>query len=974
METPPKENNTSNGIRRTEDEYTDYSCSTSIERLARDVETLLRGWHVDKGNDRHISMTRNNTSSNTSTTATAPTKNNGHPYASSNSSVTSQISNATTTTNITTPQTLLLRSDTLLWNVSLTNPTGHLVSFTVELQLSLWDGPSASENNNNHHHDDNATISMMEGLPHSLRRSSHLVQPMAAAVFENMSHLFGIGQHITLTPTKKSHHHHHHHPNHKNQQPSVYDNVQVGGDLQFFVQSILVRHEDEILARYSLFQILSGWLQTALNCAVANCHCCIPIFGFWGSYQPDWFFQQQQQQQGNNHGNYQTTTRRQRNSLQDDHQQQQQLLSVFPSWMQDVLCLELPGLPRMTRQRYMETQDQQNRQFLPPILMARVLPTIHTFGQFGCSVIPCACASSSRSTTPSRLTFWSNLLLQHCPNPQKDAVVLTTARHVYAWQKQPLVKATAFQMLFQPDNYHYESEHNPYTAWRRKPALDNATTIRTSSSPRHPQQQQEQIIDLTTGDNDDDDDDTSLPYHWGQQSQSQHHDSDSAMQLYSQQLERYQDDCRKLAVSLLDQAAGSTAAEPRWGSVDDPVAAVHATVTWNGSPQPQGSTSQQEGLTQENNPDHSNESQNQAAETNSLLPKVPRQPLLSFPLRIRSEHTMSNEDWMEMEESVERTILDPLAGVQSCQFQVQVWWDLETPVASLSAAQQCILAALIRTSTLPDETLLKHLTDDAVLAQWDYESGNVVAACLAEQAQVGSSTKAIVAAMDWRTVAEEKMALRDAEVLVRHILQPDNGSNFPHPPTSPLPTASGHSTSPPATRRRRGSLVGAATTLEASPPSSSSPNPNRSSTDNSNLFAPLFKSAPIGRLVNILCVHLARVRSPCSMAMLWMAFCHEVRVRWEHRVALPHINHYVPGLDPSPLEMKERNRCLTALGVKADHAAYWHCTSLSESASVVVQPDTEFPGDHHCLVGQKLQVRWTTYESGDVLVLFGLAA
>jgi hypothetical protein len=145
---------------------------------------------------------------------------------------------------------------------------------------------------------------------------------------------------------------------------------------------------------------------------------------------------------------------------------------------------------------------------------------------------------------------------------------------------------------------------------------------------------------------------------------------------------------------------------------------------------------------------------------------------------------------------------------------------------------------------------------------------------------------------------------------------------------------------------------------EASSPSAS-PDSTETSTDN-NLFAPLFKSAPIGRLVSILCVHLARVRSPCSMAMLWMAFCHEVRFRWEHKVALPHMNQYVPGLDPSPLEMKERNRCLTTLGVKADHAAYWHGPSLSEHASVVVQSDAEFPGDHHCLVGQKLQVRWTT--------------
>ena len=127
------------------------------------------------------------------------------------------------------------------------------------------------------------------------------------------------------------------------------------------------------------------------------------------------------------------------------------------------------------------------------------------------------------------------------------------------------------------------------------------------------------------------------------------------------------------------------------------------------------------------------------------------------------------------------------------------------------------------------------------------------------------------------------MDLRDAEVLVKHILQPDNGSKFPISPESPL--INGH-------RRRP--------FVESTPGNS-----------NHHAFAPLFKSAPLGRLVSILCVHMARLRSPCSISMLWIAFCHEVRMRWEHRMPLPHMN-YVEGLDPSPLDLKERNRCLCA--------------------------------------------------------------
>uniref|UniRef100_A0A7S3Q2Y0 Rab3 GTPase-activating protein catalytic subunit n=1 Tax=Chaetoceros debilis TaxID=122233 RepID=A0A7S3Q2Y0_9STRA len=39
-----------------DDEYIDYSCSTPIERLSRDVETLLRSWHIVQGSDRHVSF------------------------------------------------------------------------------------------------------------------------------------------------------------------------------------------------------------------------------------------------------------------------------------------------------------------------------------------------------------------------------------------------------------------------------------------------------------------------------------------------------------------------------------------------------------------------------------------------------------------------------------------------------------------------------------------------------------------------------------------------------------------------------------------------------------------------------------------------------------------------------------------------------------------------------------------------------
>ena len=41
---------------RSDDEYIDYSCSTPLEGLSRDVEVLLRSWHIVDGSDRHVSF------------------------------------------------------------------------------------------------------------------------------------------------------------------------------------------------------------------------------------------------------------------------------------------------------------------------------------------------------------------------------------------------------------------------------------------------------------------------------------------------------------------------------------------------------------------------------------------------------------------------------------------------------------------------------------------------------------------------------------------------------------------------------------------------------------------------------------------------------------------------------------------------------------------------------------------------------
>jgi len=862
---------------------------------------------------------------------------NSRPPLSGTSSVASAISNAsttsTTTTTTTASATELLRSDTLIWNISHRTTNGQrLVNATVELQLSLWDGPTADA--------DSAADDTQSELPHSMRRPlSHT--NMSPALFDNLSHLFGIGQHITLTPKQSS--------NTSTGQLLL----QNDGALQYLAQSILQRHENydantdtttgTNISNLVLFQVLSGWLQTALNCAIQNCHCCIPVFGLWGNYQPHVFNK---------------PSSRHARAIERGRGGRRGSLTVLPSWMQDTATAELPDLPlrglRRNRQRFVEWQQIQNRSTVPSAIVGTVLPTVSTFGNFWCSFLP-GCTSTSSNHT--RLTQWGNILLQHCPD---DTVVLWNARHVFAWWKQPVPKTVSvLEQLFQPDNYQYDHKCNPYTAWRRIGSRaddkNSTNTLPSTNKTLQPQiiirqaddtrkalsQHQQTIVDLT-GDTTPED------------------GTFDTMQTYYRRLEQYQTQCRALGIALLDQAAGASASEPRWGPVDDPVEAIHVTVTWDGSPASSPPSSGSKNVFPHNSQANLSKHQ-QPPNTISNNISAAKQPLLSFPLRIRSKQTMSPEDWVEMEESVENTILNPL---QASNVQLQTWWDSETSVASLAVNQHCVLACLIRVSTLPDETLLKHITDDTVLEQWDNEAGNVVAACLAQQAQVGATTSALVNAMDWVTSAEDKMELRDAEVLVRHIMQPDNGGNFPTPPKSPLAdslesnnSTNGDSTKPnnpnnpvatPTTIRKRSLLGGASV-------QSRTKSPTTTAEVTANAFAPLFKSAPIGRLVSILCVHMARVRSPCSMAMLWMAFCHEVRMRWEHRIPLPHMN-YVEALDPSPLKMKERNRGLGSLGVKAEHAAFWHGPPTSRSSSSDLQPDIEFPGDHHCLIGQKLQV------------------
>jgi hypothetical protein len=106
------------------------------------------------------------------------------------------------------------------------------------------------------------------------------------------------------------------------------------------------------------------------------------------------------------------------------------------------------------------------------------------------------------------------------------------------------------------------------------------------------------------------------------------------------------------------------------------------------------------------------------------------------------------------------------------------------------------------------------------------------------------------------------------------------------------------------------------------------------------------KGSPPGRLLSILFAHMARLRTPPSMMRLWLLFVEELRTRWDNNESLPNLG-FVPGLDstgdadtPHSGLQKVDSR---VLGHRASHAAFVNSS----------EPD---PDRDHCIINQMLQV------------------
>jgi len=648
-------------------------------------------------------------------------------------------------------------------------------------------------------------------LPKSLQRPQNFndLTHMSESLFDNFSTLFGIGQHITLTPT-----------NPLMDLGHVVDNENTGSPLPAplaqLCMSLVGRHQPK-QARWVLTQLFVSWMQTALNCAAQNCQCCLPVFGLWGAYPSN------------------------------TSQNNKETLSALPAWLDATRVFEKPLVisnsamleqcgtnspkckkksskltfsPKKHKRRIRHAKLQhaalQNAQYSPSIISGQVLPTAQTYANFCCDVVE---HPNLLEGPIDRLSTWGRLLMRQCERDNTAVVELSGAKHIYVWSKFA--------------NGDSSSRDEDRSAWR---GLD----------PKEYWLQQQQNQKASS-----------------QKSQTSRLDWIRVMfpptpaATYLDEVSRYQSACRWKALDLLEKAQGTSYG---WGPAEDPIKAIYATAIWR------------------------SETLIGCDGSRSV------QALRSYPSP--TGHDPSLVDFLDVEKMF--------------HFKLKTFLDHGALEPTLATNQRCVLACMIRTSTLAPLTLLQHiLWDEDIIEEWDHLAGNQAALAVANEARVEEATQTLVDVMDWLTCAEEMISSEEAVAIVNEVM---NGPSF---------------------------------YAFASPPEDLCSTDQSVYTNEHPLLAPLFQAAPVGRLLSDLFARMAKLKTPCSMAMVWSAFCSELRQRWDAREPLPQMN-FVPGLDHSPEVLAERRKVLT-IGVKADLAAFLNCS----------EPD---PDDQHCLIGQKLQV------------------
>jgi len=993
-----------------QDEYIDYSCSTPLERLARDVQTKLRSWHIVGGSDRHISFHRQKSSrgvercasfrgiesdrhvsfhrqkssrgiercaslrgiercasfpidygteSKEATNDTVPIR----PMTAMNKTAYAKVTESNTPLRNAGGGVMLIRSEKLKLVITPPNSLHHPEDrVTVELELCLWDGPPVTSTPFMRQHIQHTQCG--QSIPLSLRTyrtpENNNKEVLDNDLISNLSSLLGIGQHLTLCPSNES-------SLTSLLQSTIealiilnYASGKKGGDALRRRKTLSpsdcssiysnMKPQDQVTMHSTALHSLSGQLQMALNLALSDSDCRIPSFGIWGLYHPsdttnnglgtkreylmavpDWmnggsFLQlaeelnpccallhhlnrseeeektQKQHMERKRDGNSSndgegSTGQRPSPRRQSSLRVNTRTAQLEASSSQSFSSLMSPSaLIQNVINKSLASSKTRNskRLYLPAFLMGYCHsgPAIMAKGAtFAIHVVPPGISCPIHCTTLNSL---GKLLLQHSPPPppavnaKTEAKALTSSgSHTNLPNLIPQEKA---QVVKDSAKVEVVWARHKYT-WSKLFELQQLKGLTANGRVREDHSLATMNV-WTCG----------LPWRrscdidaFAEAGGSQSEPSPSIM--------KYQNKCREQALKMLHRAIllstdkeNNGEIEPLWGPVDDPLLSVCIMVTWTS-----------------NSKDGKNSMEENVLPASSSTEPV--SSLLTLPICIRSQKTLSSQDVLEMENSLLSTIFNPLA-VPSSDFLLSVKTDPHAAATSLSAQNRIILAALIRVSSLEPDVLLAHLSKDSILQGiHDRQDANNVAADLMKNARIGRLTRKLVDVMDWESMAkmvsnEEPDFEQKLDKIVKEIMYGPEMRGYPTPPddTSETPSSNG------------------------------------------GIAFDFPKAAAPGRMLSVFFSCMPRLLWPHTMTRLWLKFVTELRMRWERRESLQNLGK-VKGLDSQAIGRKLYN------GETGD-VMHEHHQTIGHSAKnfSFVHSSEPNPNLNECVISQQLQV------------------
>ena len=726
------------------DEYVDFSCSTPIERLTRDIETVLRSWHIQQ-TDRHISHYGSGRHQTTLKSSEIP-RNISFGKTSEEENEISQ----------STGDVKLIRSTKITFTTNPPNSDSSQNKIDIELDLALWDGPPSICKSN---------VDASTKLPLSL--SSNCRDPFPEGnILSNFSCLFAIAQHLTLSPSSN-----------EIIESMLKDTIEALEASTITKMSKFGRNrvDDLVTVRCIAICSLSDQLQTALNVATASCDCRIPAFGIWGDYYQSVLRSDVRTQRKRNKGDslsmsvmevpswmntmgifniasdssvcsmfrkHIEQSRHENGEIIDEDTHDLQMddsshLSSSPSRVQQSARhrghIQQPMHLTPTR----NTARQKNREsfYISQYLIGSCNPGVSYFAagaKFSIHVVPPGIPYPLHCSTLNSL---GRLLLPNCPvikqgkksknrkfkdsEPVFNKVVVTGARHKYTWSKifqreLDIIPHQDELILWFDNNQKSWDELNIFSfgiSWRK--SCDRA------------------IEDVEAF--------SVLNYRKGCK--------EHALKLL------YKVSCFSRPIRSRARLVSTKSLEPAWGPYSDPLLLLSVESTWSGHKQ-------------ENHQAHE-----------SHMPSS----LLALPLRIRSKQTLSSQDVLDMESTILSSTFNPIL-VPAPNFKVNISYHHDIGCATLSSTVRCLLASLIRVSALENSCLLGHLSKVSILEQLHQrEELDILTKQVMDQTGVSLTTRKLVEAIDWYSMAnilDETTDERMNNIIESILLLPE----YPSPP------------------------------------------------------------------------------------------------------------------------------------------------------------------------------------------------